>query len=534
MTTTRTRLTAAVHALHSNELAKAEALVRSRLAEAPDDTEALRLLAMIATRTGHAADAERLLRSAIAHRPGFVLGHADLSSLLCRMGRADEALVLLDHAIASHPTSLWPLSLKSGVLSAERRIEESLHVHAELVARAPDSSVLWMNHAHALKTMGRTEQAVVAYRRSLALDPANGAAWWGLANLRTVPLDANDIRTMEQALPAAGDPFQEVQIRFALGRAFADLGQFQQSFGHYEKANAMRGTLVPYDPRTTRELVVSHEEALAASFFAARHGSGHPADDPIFIVGMPRSGSTLVEQILASHPLVEGTGELFELQDIAAAISGNRTGISLPDAMAGLAPSELEALGQRYLDATRRHRRNGRRHFTDKMPANWRFIALIRLILPNARIVDVRRDPLSCCLSAFSTCFNRESSFPANLHDLARYHRDYIRMMDYGDAVLPGHVLRLHYERLVENPEAEIRRLLDYLGLDFDPSCLRFHENPRPVHTPSAQQVRLPINRSGLDRWRHYEPWLSPLIEGLASGSQGRLQRPPLDSIADP
>lgn len=518
MTTAQTPLAAAVRALQSNELARAEVLVRSRLAEASDDVEALRLLAMIAIRTGHMADAERLLRSAIACRPDFVLGHADLSSLLCRMGRADEALALLDRAMTRHPTGIWPLSIKSGVLSAERRIEESLHVHEQLVARVPDSSVLWMNHAHALKTMGRAEQAVMAYRRSLELDPANGAAWWGLANLRTIPLGADDIRIMEQALPAIGDPFQEVQIRFALGKAFADLGQFERSFGQYQQANAMRGTLVPYDPRTTRELVLSHEEALSATFFTERDGGGHPADDPIFIVGMPRSGSTLVEQMLACHPMVEGTGELFELQDIAATLSGNGTaGEPLPDAMAKLTPGELEALGRRYLDATRRHRRSDRRHFTDKMPANWRFVALIRLILPNAKIVDVRRDPVPCCLSAFSTCFNRGTSFPANLCDLARYHDDYIRMMDRIDATLPGYVHRLRYERLVEDPETEIRRLLHQLGLDFDPSCLRFHESRRPVHTPSAQQVRLPINRLGLDRWRNYEPWLLPLIEGLAS-----------------
>jgi tetratricopeptide (TPR) repeat protein len=487
------------------------------LAEVPDDVEALRLLAMIATRTGHTADAERLLRSAIAYRPDFILGHADLSSLLCRIGRADEALALLDREIAARPASIWPLSIKSGVLSAERRIEESLHVHEELVSRAPGSSVLWMNYGYALKTMGQTAQAVAAYRRSLQLDPVNGAAWWGLANLRTIPLDADDIRTMEQALPQVSDPFQKAQLQFALGKAFADQGQFEQSFGHYQQGNALRGALVPYDSRQTRELVLSHEKTLSPSFFAERGDCGHPADDVIFIVGMPRSGSTLVEQMLASHPLVEGTGELFELQDIATAISRNSKGKSLSDAIARLAPSELEAMGRRYLDATHRHRRSSRRYFIDKMPGNWRFIALIRLILPNARIVDVRRDPLSCCLSAFSTYFNRASSFPANLHDLARYHNDYIRMMDHVDAVLPGQVHRLCYEQLVETPEVEIRRLLSHLGLDFDQSCLRFHESRRPVHTPSAQQVRLPIDCSGLDRWRNYEPWLSPLIEGLAS-----------------
>jgi hypothetical protein len=318
--------------------------------------------------------------------------------------------------------------------------------------------------------------------------------------------------------------YQKVQQQFALGKAHGDQGRFEASFDYYQQANMLRGALVPYDPRATREAVRAHREILAPSFFAERRSHGHDAHDAhdvIFIVGMPRSGSTLVEQILASHPRIEGAGELFELQEIATAISGNDiSGAYLPGALAKLPASALKTLGQRYLDATRRHRKSDRSRFTDKMPANWRFAAPIHLILPNARIVDVRRDPLSCCLSAFSTYFNRESSFPANLHDLARYHNDYTRMMDYMDAVLPGRVHRLQYERLVENPEAEIRRLLDYPGLPFAPSCLRFHENPRPIYTPSAQQVRSPINRSGLDRWRDYESWLSPLKQGLASLSE--------------
>lgn len=518
MTTAHPHTTSAARALEANDLAGTETWARLRLADAPDDVEALRLLALVAARTGHPQDAERILRRALSHRSDFILGHADLSSLLCRQGRPEEAIALLDHAIARYPDSIWPLSIKSGVLAAERRIDESLPVHEQLVARASDSSVVWMNYAHALKTIGQTGQAVTAYRRSLQLAPDNGAAWWGLANLRTIPLDADDIQTMARALARDIDPFQKVQIAFALGKAYADHGRFEQSFRHYRDANALRGTLVAYDPQATRELVAAHEEVLPPSVFAGRPEHGHPADDVIFIIGMPRSGSTLVEQILASHSMIEGAGELFELQDIAAGLCGSTTPRpSLADAVARLSPDELQALGQRYLDATRRHRTQGRRYFIDKMPANWRFVALIRLILPNARIIDVRRDPLACCMSTYATYFNRHSSLPTTLHDLGRYHHDYIRMMDYADATLPGVVHRLQYEQLIEDPEAEIRRLLRHLGLDFEPACLRFHDTRRAVHTPSAQQVREPINRSGVDRWRHYAPWLSPLAEGLKS-----------------
>lgn len=522
MTIVHPLLIEAACALRSNELARAEAIVRAHLAQAPGDAEALRMLAAIAARTGHAPDAERLLRSALASEPDFVLGHADLSSLLCRMGRADEALALLDLEIDRRPTSVWPLSLKSGVLSTERRTEESLPVHEALLARAPDSTILWMNYGHALEALGHTRRAAAAYRKSLQLDAANGAAWWGLANLRSLPPSADDIRAMEGALTATGDPRQKAQLHFSLGKAFGDLRLFEQSFEHYEKANTLRGILAPYDPQSTRDAVRTHEQALTPSFFAGRHGCGHNADDVIFIVGMPRSGSTLVEQILASHPMVEGTGELFELQDIASAISGNAATKGSADILARLKPDEMEVLGQRYLDGTRRHRRSGRRCFTDKMPANWRFVPLIHLILPNARIIDVRRDPLPCCFSAFSTYFNRSSSFPTNLRDLGRYYNDYVRMMAHVDAVLPGRVYRLRYERLVDDPELEIRRLLDHLGLDFAPSCLRFHENSRAVHTPSAQQVRVPINRSGLDRWRNYDPWLAPLRNELGLPPPGQ------------
>ena len=516
MTSRKAPVSETAGATGAGSLAEAESLARSRLREAPDDVEAMRILAAIAARTGHIADAERLLRSAIACQPQFVAAHADLASLLCATGRADDALALLDHEIIRNPGSIWPLSLKSAVLTAERREEDALPVHEQLVALAADASIPWMNYGYALKTVGRTEEAVAAYRRSLRLDPGNGAAWWGVANLRTIPLDAQDVRVMEQALPKIDDPFQRVQMLFALGKACADLGRFERSFACYQQANALRGTLVPYDPRTTRELVEAHE-ALAPAFFAGRRGCGEPADDPIFIVGMPRSGSTLVEQILASHPMVEGAGELFQLQQLATAVCGDKPWKALPAILAALRADELKALGRRYLESTRRHRRSGRRRFTDKMPANWQLIGLVQLILPNARIVAVRRDPVACCVSAFCTYFNRQHAFPADLHHLAQYHNDCSRMLDCIDTLLPGRVHHLRYERLVEEPESEIRRLLHYLGLDYDPSCLRFHETRRPVHTPSAQQVRLPINRSGLQRWRDYEPWLSPLLEGLAS-----------------
>ena len=461
-------------------------------------------------------DAVLLLRRAIALDPKFVLAYADLASLLCRLERADEAISLLDEAIENHPHEVWPFSIKAAVLSTERRAEEALLAHEAVVARAPNVTVPWINYAHALKTVGRTEQAVAAYRKSLEFDSSNGSAWWGLANLRTVRLGAGDVAVMQQALKSGTrDPLQQVQLQFALGKALGDLGDYEQSFRHYEEANRLRGTVVPYDPTRTSEFVQQCEAVFTSEFYASRNSQGCDADDVIFIVGMPRSGSTLVEQILASHPMIEGAGELFELRNLADTIARKSSkSASLPDAIVQLNTNDPRFLGESYLRSSRRHRHTDRPFFTDKMPANWQLVPFIHLILPNAKIIDVRRPLPPCCLSSFATYFNGQTSFPTKLKDLAGYYGDYVRLMSHMDAVLPGRVHRVDYENLVEDVETETRRLLAYLGLPFDPACLHFDKNPRAVHTPSAQQVREPINRDGLDRWRNYEPWLAPALRG--------------------
>ena len=509
------QLAEAVAALQSGDPARAEALVRHHLGAAPDDPDALRLLAAAAVATGRFAEAEPLLERAIAVRPRFALAHADLASLLCRMARADDALAILDRAIEQAPAEIWPLSIKSGVLAAERRDDEALAVHEALVKRAPRVALLWTNYAHALHATGKAAPALTAYRTALELDPSSGSAWLGLANLRARAFGVDDIRSMERALSGVRDPSQRAQMLFALGRARTDQGAFEQAFDCYTKANGERAAVAPYDPQILRDAVAAHR-ALDPGFFRERHGAGHDADDVIFIVGMPRSGSTLVEQMLSSHPMVEAAGELFELQEIAATIGGG-TWAGLPAALARLTPDERKGLGQRYLAATRRYRRTDRPCFTDKMPANWRFIALIHLILPNARIVDVRRAALPCCFSAFSTYFNRQTSFPASLRDLGEYYRGYADVSARIDEFLPDRVHRLSYEELVDRPEDTVRGLLDHLGLPFASACLDFHDNPRAVHTPIVAQVRRPIDRSNLESWRDFEPWLAPLKAGLAS-----------------
>lgn len=416
---------------------------------------------------------------------------------------------LLDEALVRHPAAVWPLSLKAAILEGEARSHEALDAHRALLARAPKTALPWANYGRALATTGDLQAAIEAYRKSLALDPNQGLAWWGLANLRTVRLGPEDVAGMEQALPAVTEGLNRTQLHYALGKALGDQERFGASFQHYEAGNKLRAGFTAYSATSLSEAVRRTGAVFTPAFLKARRGQGADAPDPIFIIGMPRSGSTLVEQILASHPLVEGLGELTDLGEVAAALGQPET----------LGAAAAKALGERYLAAAARRRRTARPFFTDKMPANWRHVGLIQLILPNAKIIDVRREPMACCFSSFTTYFSRQTSFPTTLSDLALYYRDYVRAVDHFDDVLPGRIHHVQYERLVDDPESEMRRLLDYLGLPFAAECLRFHENPRAVQTPSAQQVRRPINREGLDRWRGYEPWLGPLKIGLQASS---------------
>lgn len=511
-TLTRSYLIDATTALRENDLGKAEALVRECLTKEPDNIEALRLLAQIAAASSFEEDAEQLLRRAIFLAPGYAEAYADLTSLLCRSARAEEALALLDLAIARHPRAIWPLSLKAAILDAERRADESLTLHKELVTRGEKVAILWANYGHALGTMGRVDEAVTAYRTALGIEPENGSAWLGIANLRTVSLEAKDIDLLQQAITRSSELPRRAQLHFALGKALSDHGEFGPSFHQYKKGNELRQTIIPYRPTATRELVNKVKKLFDTRFVAERAGFGCEAPGPVFIVGMPRSGSTLVEQILACHPMAEGGGELFELQNLVAEVVG-RGGApeAWPEKLVTLGADTQHELGQRYLRSVLRHRRTSRLLLTDKMPSNWRFVPLIHLMLPGAKIIDVQRHPMACCFSAFTTYFNQETSFPTNLEDLGHYYADYADMMNLIDEVLPGKLYRIQYESLVSDLEEEVRRLLHFLQLPFDPACLRFHENARALYTPSAQQVRRPLDASANERWRDFEPWLAPL-----------------------
>jgi len=345
-------------------------------------------------------------------------------------------------------------------------------------------------------------------RRSLELEPTLGSSWWSLANLKTFRFTTDDAEAMRRTLQLPGIAEDDrSQLEFALGKAEEDARNWAESFAHYAEGNRRRRAMLDYDPAHVTAIVDRQRATLDADFFAARRGWGCMSEDPIFVVSLPRSGSTLVEQILASHSAVEGTMELPDIGMIAGRLG--------PGGIADLTKADARALGEDYLARTAVQRKAGRPHFVDKMPNNWTYLALIHLILPNARIVDARRHPLGCGWSLFKQHFARGQSFSYDLGEIGRYYRDYVRALEHIDHVLPGRVNRVFYEQMVEDTATEVRRLLDAIGLPFEEACLRFYETERAVRTASSEQVRRPIFREGLDQWRHYEPWLGPLADAL-------------------
>lgn len=507
-------LMAAGEALVVNDLPTAEAILRPRLKAKPTDVAAIRMMAELAARIGRFGDSEHLLRRALELAPGFTAARSNLATVLYRQNRPAEAIEVLDQLLGGDPENAAAQNLKAAALGRVGEYDEAIGIYERVLERFPDQPKVWMSYGHVLKTVGRRPDSIAAYRRALAIAPTLGEVWWSLANLKTVPLDETDVATMAAALarPDLADE-DRFHLHFALGKALEDMTEYARSFDHYAEANRLRRAAINYDPK---EIAGGVDRAIATftpDFFAARSDHGCAAADPIFILGMPRAGSTLIEQILASHPLVEGTMELPDIPALAKKLA--RDGRRYPEDLATLTEAECSALGEEYLERTRVQRKTDRPFFVDKMPNNWLHLGLIRLILPNARIVDARRNPLGCCFSNFKQHFARGQGFSYDQAELGLYYAYYVRLLRHFDAALPGRVYRVFYESMIEDPEAQVRSLLDGLGLPFDEACLRFYENERAVRTASSEQVRRPINREGLDQWLPYERWLGPLKAAL-------------------
>jgi len=509
------RIAEAGRALAENRPADAESLLRAQLGPYPNDVVALCLLADAAERQERIVEAEELLARCIGLAPGYRRARHNHAVILMRQNRLHEALAETGHLLAAEPGNTDARKLKASILVRLLEYDEAIRICEELLAEDDAQPTVWTSLGHMLKSVGRREDCIQAYRKAIELAPGYGEAYWSLANLKTHRLSDAEMeqirRQLEQSALADRDRWH---LHFAMGKGLEDRERYDESFRHYAEGNRLRRARSAYDIGEMEEHVRRSRVLLSGSFFADRAGFGAGAADPVFIVGLPRSGSTLVEQILASHSEVEGTMELPNIAAIARRLDGGVPGAEpggYPESLGRLTIEESLALGEGYLEETRVHRKEGTPFFVDKMPNNFAHIGLIHLILPNARIIDVRRHPMACGLSLFKEHFARAQQFSYDLATIGRYYRLYAELMAHYDAVLPGRVHRVIYEHLVEDTEAEVRRLLEYCGLPFEEGCLAFHENRRAVSTASSEQVRRPIFRSGLDYWRHYEPWLGPL-----------------------
>lgn len=510
------RLMAAGAALCENRIPEAEALLRAHLKNFPTDVAALRMLAEVAARLRRFEDAETLLTRALELAPSFAPARHNYAVVLHRQNKSLEALRETESLLATEPHNPGYKNLKAAILARLGDYGQAIDLYGTLLEAHPRQPKIWMSYGHALKTQGLEADSINAYKQSIELQPALGEAWWSLANLKTVrfsPAQIDSMRTQLQRTDLSDE--DRFHLHFAMGKALEDAGEYAESFEHYSKGNELRRRGIRYSADDVTAQTERSRALFTAEFFAQRRGYGHRSSEPIFIVGLPRAGSTLIEQILSSHSLVEGTMELPDIPALARSITRDAGAARYPEPVAGLSAQDCHALGERYLAETAIQRKSAAPFFIDKLPNNFAHLGLIQLILPHAKIIDARRHPLGCCFSGFKQHFARGQNFSYTLEDIGRYYHDYVALMAHFDRVLPGRVHRVFYENMIEDTEGEVRRLLEYCGLPFEESCLRFYENERAVRTASSQQVRQPIYRGGLDQWRHYEPWLQPLKTAL-------------------
>ena len=513
------RLREAGTALADRRYETAQLLLRRRVSEAPDDVEAKRLLAQVAYEREDFASAERLLEDCLSCEPGYSQARLELVVVLLAQQKPAPAVVLLDRLQALEPQNFSYRSLRASALTMLGQSQQSLEIYSDLLKEYPNQVGVWLTYGHALRTSGQTAQAISAYRKSIEISPDYGEAYFSLANLKTFQFTCADIAAMRAQL-ARTDISDDARwhFEFALGKANEDAQSYAESFAHYARGNELRRAAIFYDADWITSQVNRTCALFTKEFFETRGDWGCDVKDPIFIVGLPRSGSTLLEQILASHSQVEGTRELPDVPAFALQLgAGNlRPGeVGYPESVGLLDREQLRRYGERYIEQTRPYRSAAIPNFIDKMPNNFLYIGLIQLMLPRCRIIDARRHPLACGFSNFKQHFQKGLLFSYSLEEIGRFYRNYVTLMAHFDRVLPGRVHRVHYEHLIQDPEGETRRLLDYCGLPFEGSCLRFHENRRVVQTASSEQVRRPIYSESLDQWRHFEPWLGPLKDAL-------------------
>jgi tetratricopeptide (TPR) repeat protein len=510
------------------EILVAEQVVRRYLLTHGNHIEAMRLLAQIGMKLDVADDAELLLENVLVLAPDYHAARYEYALALLARHKHVRAREEMEKLLATDPENRVYRTTHATVCTGFGDYAQALPLYREILAETPQDAELHLSIAHALKTLGQTQAAIESYRAATAVRPHYGEAYWSLANLKTYRFEDVEIARM-RAAEAAPEirPADRYHFCFALGKALEDRGEYAESFAYYERGNSLKKTECRYRPELLESNASQQASVCTREFFAARQGVGCPDPAPIFIVGLPRAGSTLIEQILASHSQVEGTMELAEIPRLVQDLRGREETDSTPGyprVLAELSAQDFARLGEKYLQETRVYRKGkpdaGRtaappRFFVDKMPNNFRHLGLIHLILPNARIIDARRAPLACCFSNYKQLFASGQQFTYSSEDIARYYRMYVELMTHWEEALPRRILRVQHEDVVEDLEANVRRILDFCELEFEAGCIEFYKTERSVHSASSEQVRRPIYREGVDQWRHYEPWLGPLKQAL-------------------
>jgi tetratricopeptide (TPR) repeat protein len=500
------------------ELVPAEGIVRAYLLKHGNDVEAMRLLARIGLQQDVLDDAETLLEAVLILAPDYRAARYDYAMALLRRHKHVSAVAELEKLLQLDPGNRAYRTTYATAIVGLGDHERALSLYRELLVDAPRAADLHLSVAHSHKALGRQQEAIDAYHASAAARPNYGDAYWSLANLKTYRFADDEISRMRAEEAAATTALADrYHLCFALGKAFEDRGDFAESYRYYERGNALKKSESRYRPEPVERNTRLQKAICTEEFFAARRDVGCDSPDPIFIVGLPRSGSTLLEQILASHSKVEGTMELADIPRMVLELQGrepDNENPRYPRVLAELNAEDLRKLGSQYLHDTRIFR-TGKAHFIDKMPNNFRHLGLIHLILPNAKIIDARRNAMACCFSNFKQLFAAGQEFTYSLEDIGRYYRTYLELMAHWDSVLPGTVLRVEHEDVVDDLEGNVRRILDFCGLEFEPQCVEFYKTERSIRTASSEQVRRPIFKEGIDQWRNFEPWLGPLKEVL-------------------
>jgi len=508
--------------LANNKVQDAERLAKHFLRDNKTHPEGMRLLAEVLTRKNILDEAQFLLETLVELQPKMIPARLQLFHVLMRRQRFHSAFDIAASLNKDAPTDTGEIKRAYAAASfAVGNIEEAKDLYAQLANNAPADHLIPISQGHIFNAIGERENAVAAFQRCIALKPAHGDSYWSLANTKSYRFDDDEIASMQKIEESdALSTLDRVQICFALGKALEDKNLFDDAFSYYDRGNSLKLPTTHYDPVQLRKRVQAQIDVCTSELFESRQHVGVQNIDPIFIVGLPRAGSTLLEQILASHSQVDGTMELHNVLDLAKRLRGrdaDQDGTPRYPAILGDLDNDLFAqFGAQFIDQTRIYRGSGQL-FIDKMPNNFFHIGLIKLILPNAKIIDARRHPMACCFSGYKQLFGEGQEFSYGLSQIGEYYKEYVRLMAHWDAVLPGHVLRVNHEDVVADLETQVHRILDYCGLEFESACLEFHKTERTVRTPSAEQVRQPIYTSGLEQWKNFEHYLAPLKEALGS-----------------